>query len=192
MEEKNNNNNNKTSALKIIGNTIYTLLIAILILVDVSLIYQQIFYKDKIPSILNHKIFMIGKDYMDETLNDGDLIFTKNIEPTEIKVGDIIAFRNSNNLVTVHEVLEIDNTKNNEKFITKTAENEVQFNKYVNFSRLEGILVYKIPMLGKIILFIINPIVLFSIILIILIVGFVLYKLAKKQEEKAIENTDNS
>lgn len=165
----------------IIANILYFLIITVLILIDVSLIYQQIVYKDKIPNILGYKMFMIGKDYMDESLCDGDLVFTRNIDSDNVNVGDIIAFRNANNLVTIHKVLEISDSK----YTTRALQNEIESNKHVEFERLEGILVYKIPIVGKVILFIINPIVLTAILLTILIIGFILYKIAQKHEKSA-------
>lgn len=190
VKNHNDMNSNHTSIIGKIGSFIYFLIVSSLILIIVLLFYQQITDEDKIPNIFGYKMFMIGKEYMDDSLTEGDLIFTKNLEPASVNVGDIIAFRNVNNLVTIHKVIEIDTTENREVFITNAAENEVKTNKNVSFSKLEGKLVYKIPLLGKIILFIINPIVITCTIVVILIVGYILYKIAKNKEAKEDKNTE--
>ena len=128
---------------------LYYLIVVFLISICISIIIQQNLNKDKIPDIFGYKIFMINEHYMHETLEEGDLVIVKNVDPNDLKIGNIVAFRNSQNLVTIHEIIDIDDT-NNSKFVMKTLENEVKYNKYVNDSGIEGILKYKIPLLGKI------------------------------------------
>ncbi|MBR1883656.1 MAG: signal peptidase I [Clostridia bacterium] len=184
MEKRKNNKNR----LQTFFDLLYYLIVSFLIIICISIIVQQHLDSNKIPNIFGFKLFMINKDYMHETLEEGDLVITKNVDPNELKLHDIVAFRNSQNLVTIHEIIQINNEDSNSKFVMKTLENEVQYNKYVNEPRIEGILCLKIPYLGKIILFIIEPIVLAMVIAVILIVGFVLYLKAKKEDEKLAEN----
>ena len=161
---------------------LYYLIVGFLIIICVSVIIQQHFERDKIPNIFGYKLFMINKDYMHETLEEGDLVITKNIDPMKLNVNDLVAFRNSQNLVTIHEIIDIDKNSENSRFIMKTLDNEVSFNKYVSSERIEGIICLKIPILGKIILFLIEPVVLLIIIAIILIIGYLLYLKAKKSD----------
>ena len=97
-----------------------------LIIITTNIGYQLLVYPDEIPNIFGYKFFMIMNEQKDGCTEYGDLIFTKIIDIDEYKIGDIMAFRNNMNTITVHRIAEIntsiaDNTK---VFTMQTIENE--------------------------------------------------------------------
>lgn len=139
----------------IIGNLIYYAILIPLIIITLMIIYQQIMDKDKIPDIFGWKLFIILDEYMDDSIKYGDLVFTKNIEPKELKTGEVIAFRNGTNTVTIHKILNfkdqegIDPKTKEERtirtFEMKALENETNDTRNVIDTKIEGILRHRIP-----------------------------------------------
>lgn len=192
--EKQNKQNNFKRIRNIIGDVIYYVILIPLIIITLMVVYQSIAYPDKIPNIFGYKLFMILDDKMDETVEYGDLVFTKNIDCNILKKGNIIAFRNGVNTVTIHEIIdieekkEIDQETNEEKmkktFTMQTATNETLDTKYVEDEKVEGILVKRIAKIGTIIMFIQKPIHLLIIIAIILVIGAFVYFIAAKLDKR--------
>lgn len=84
---------------------IYLCIIIPLIIITISVVMQSIFYKDKIPNILGFKMFMILNNCNGSFVKTGDLVFTKNIDTNTLESGDIVAFRNGANTVTIHKII---------------------------------------------------------------------------------------
>ena len=141
--------------LSIIGNLIYYSILIPLVIIALMIIYQQITDKDKIPNVFGWKMFIILDEYMDDSVDFGDLVFTKNIDPKELKQGEVIAFRNGTNTVTLHKILDFNDKKGfdpktKEERIIRTfkmnaLENETEDTKNVIDTKVEGILKHKIP-----------------------------------------------
>ena len=192
--EKQNKQSNFKRIRNIIGDVIYYVILIPLIIITLMVVYQSITYPDKIPNIFGYKLFMILDDKMDETVEYGDLVFTKNIDCNILKKGNIIAFRNGVNTVTIHKIIdieekkEIDQETNEEKmkktFTMQTATNETLDTKYVEDEKVEGILVKRIAKIGTIIMFIQKPIHLLIIIAIILVIGAFVYFIAAKLDKR--------
>lgn len=192
--EKQKEQSNFKRIRNIIGDVIYYVILIPLIIITLMVVYQSIAYPDKIPNIFGYKLFMILDDKMDETVEYGDLVFTKNIDCNILKKGNIIAFRNGVNTVTIHEIInieektEIDQETNEEKmkktFTMQTATNETLDTKYVEDEKVEGILVKRIAKIGTIIMFIQKPIHLLIIIAIILVIGAFVYFIAAKLDKR--------
>lgn len=178
----------------ILENIIYYIILIPLVIVTLMIVYQQIVFPDKIPDIFGWKIFIIMDEYMDDSVRYADLVFTKNIEPENLKVNDVIAFRNATNTVTIHKILEIDEeekideTTQEERLVRsfkmKTLKNETSDTKVVNDSKVEGILKHKIPKVGLIILLMQEPLVLVVILCVILIIGLIALYIAQRLDEK--------
>ena len=153
MEKKGNSSFKKI--WEIIGNIIYYLILIPLVFITLMIVYQQITEPDKIPDIFGWKLFIILDKYMDESVQYGDLVFTKNIDYNELKLGDVIAFRNATNTVTIHRIKEIKEEygkdfdtkedRNIKYFIMHAIENETNDTKVVKDTKVEGILRHKLP-----------------------------------------------
>ena len=175
-----------------IWNMVYALIIIPIVIISMIIIYKTIRYPNKIPDILGYKVFIILDEKMDESIEYGDLVFTKIIDTDILKNNDLIAFRNNDNIVTIHRI--IDKTENNNKkvFTMKTLENETPETKMVNEDRVEGIVIDRIANLGIILLLLQEPLVLATIILTILIFGLIAYYIADRLDKKEINKSQNN
>lgn len=179
--------NNKQSVSSRIEDIIFYIIFIPIIALIVIILWQVITEPEKIPNIFGYKMFIIIDGKMDESIDYGDLAFTHNINPDELKLNDVIAFRNEMNTVTIHKIIDINKVKESRRFTMRTAINETSDTKYVNGERVEGILVGKIPKLGAIILLIQKPLVIILIILIILIAGLIAYYIAQQLDKRDME-----
>jgi len=192
MKEKKQINFSQVSS--VIENIIYYAILIPLVIVTLMIVYQQISNPDRIPDIFGFKMFMILDAKMDSSLKKGDLVFTQYINPSDLRIGDIIAFRNATNTITVHKIIDINqNTKldtttyeeiTQRTFTMQTIESETNDTRYVKDTNVEGIVRNKLPYIGFIILFIGNPLYLSIIIAIIIIIGLISLFIAKKLDEK--------
>jgi len=145
---------------------------------------------------------------MESDIHKGDLIITKETDPTKLKVNDIIAFRDAEKTVTTHRIIEIVTNDGKDYFITKGDNNSTQDLNLVALEDVEGIYVGRIPGIGSMMDSLSKPttimILIFGITA-IFVIGFMIsnkkerdlerkefleYKLMKEKEEKErLENT---
>ena len=140
----------------IVENIIYYSILIPLILITFSIFLQQIKNPNKIPNILGRKLFMVLEDDKTCNIKANDLIVTKNINLSKLKIGDVIAFRNSMDTVTIHKIKDItlkDKTDDNgqdvkvKAFVMEAEENETEDLKNVLDYNVEGIVVKRYGML---------------------------------------------
>lgn len=85
----------------------------------------------------------------------GDLIYVKEVDPSTVKVGDVITFVVNEDLVVgTHRVVRIDTEK--KQFITKGDTNDTE-DPPVHFNNLIGVPKFSIPKLGYVSDFVQNP-----------------------------------
>lgn len=189
--------NLKKKISTIISNIIYFSILVPCVFAVIRISYQKIFYPEKIPDIFGWKIFMIFDESMAEEVEGGDLVFTKIVNTSKLKVNDVIAFRDNVNCVTIHKIMRIDeanaNGKETRNFVLKAQENDTADTKNISEEKVEGKMLYRIPKLGSVIYFIQKPIVTLGISSAILIVGAIWICIAKKldkKEEKELEQEE--
>ena len=76
----------------------------------------------------------------------GSVIYVKDVEPTEIEVGDIITYRLTGTTLSTHRVIGVD--MENRCFNTKGDENATEDGAPVSFDDLVGMPVFSIPYIG--------------------------------------------
>lgn len=170
------------------GNIVTLVLSIILIpiiLLNLSIIIQSNTSKDKVPSVFGYKPFMVLSGSMESKIRKGDLIVVKMVEPSTLKQDDVIAFRDQQNTVTTHRIIEIINRNGNTYFVTKGDNNDSQDQNLVEYKDVEGIYVFRVPGLGNVLKSLSEPTTIIIIVFGITIVfglGFV--KSMKKQSEQ--------
>ena len=175
--------------LKIIG-TIIIIALMLLLLFDVIIVIQSKTNPDKVPGIFGYKPFIVLSGSMMSKIEIGDLVFVKETDATTLKENDIIAFRDSENLVTTHRIISVINENGEISFETKGDSNNVKDEKRVYPKDIEGIYVFKIEKLGKFILFLQEPQGFSIMMLAILIIGAVLFirdNQKNNKEEKILD-----
>lgn len=172
----------------IISNIIYIFILIPCVVAVIRISYQKITSPDKIPDIFGWKLFMIFDENMAEEVKEGDLVFTKIVNTDELKVNDVIAFRNNVNCVTIHKIAKINSENAHDKsirnFTLKAQENETADTKYITEEKVEGILKCRIPKLGSAIYFIQKPPVTIGISAIIVVIGLIWICIARKLDKK--------
>lgn len=193
MKEKKSNlykSNILKNIIQILEAMIDYLVLIPLTIISIIVVYQTIVNPNKVPDVFGYKMFMIMDENMDESVKFGDLVITKNIDVQKINIGDVVAFRNGQNTITIHKVIEISEDHSTEEntinFTMKTSENEVIEGKYVSGDKIEGKVTNIISKLGLIIMIIQEPLVTFIIIIFILIVGLIIYYIAQELDLRDI------
>ncbi len=124
-----------------------TVLIALVVLAAVFLLGSR---------LVGYRVFNIVSGSMEPNYSVGDLIYVKEVDPTTVKVGDVITFvLNEDLVVATHRVVRIDAEK--ERFYTKGDANDTEDGGSVHFKNLIGIPQFAIPCLGYVSSFIQNP-----------------------------------
>ena len=78
-----------------------------LLLVNLVLIFKSVIYPNDLPSIFGYKPLIVMSDSMYPQIKTNDLIFSKVVEPSTLKVGDVITFREEGGGVVTHKILAI-------------------------------------------------------------------------------------
>lgn len=175
IEDINSLKNKKEKNSRIRRIIIYILIIP-LILYNVIILFQVFFYGNTTPDIFGYKTFVIISGSMIPTLNIGDIAVVKNLDKNDVKIGDVISYREGNAVIT-HRVTSI--TEDGQYKTKGDANNKEDINN-VPVENIEGVFSFKISKLGYLILFIQNK---FGIITIAVIL-YILYANNKKKEEK--------
>ncbi len=157
---------------------------------------------EKVPSVFGYKPFIVLSGSMESDIRKGDLIITKETDPSSLKTNDIIAFRDAEKTITTHRIIEIVTNDGKNYFITKGDNNSTQDLNLVALEDVEGIYVTRIPGIGSMMNSLSKPttiMVLIFGITAIFVIGFMIsskkerdlerkefleYKLMKEKEEK--------
>ena len=95
--------------MKIVKKILSSLIIIILLII--VLISGIVFINSKknpneIPSIFGYKPFVVLSGSMETEIYKGDLVIVKKVEAKDLKENDIIAFRDDDNYVVTHRIVE--------------------------------------------------------------------------------------
>ena len=172
---------------------IVALLVLIPILItNISIMFQANNEKDKVPNIFGYKPFIVLSGSMETEIKVGDLIITKMTDPKTLEKDDVIAFRDHENTVTTHRIIDIIDKDGKKYFVTKGDNNDSQDENLVEYGDVEGIYITRIPGVGNIFDELAKPttiIILFLGITVIFVLLFQISnkKLKKKKEEEILE-----
>ena len=113
---------------------------------------------------------------MEPTYHVGSLIYVKDVEPQELKIGDSITYIINGKTVVTHRIIDIIDDGVSLKFQTKGDSNEDADGEPVPSENIIGKPVFTIPLLGYVAYFVQNSpgnIIVFSILGVLLIFTFV-------------------
>ena len=120
----------------------------------------------------------------------GDLIIIKKVDVNDLKKGDIIAFRDNENYVTTHRIIEIENQNNKTCFETKGDNNNTKDELIICQDKIEGKYHSKISKAGHLLLFIQKPMGFVVMMLTIFSIGLIvcLFEKKKRKNWKSLKN----
>ena len=176
--------------LKIIGYIFISILVVILIF-DAIILAKSKMFPDKVPGIFGYKPFIVMSGSMKSKIEVGDIVVVKEVDVETLKKDDIIAFSNSEKLVTTHRIINVINENGKLCFETKGDSNNVKDEGLVYPDNVEGIYKFKIAKLGSLILFLQEPLGFSLMMICILLIGSIMFmienrknsRLSKKDEE---------
>ena len=135
------------TALKKIWNIVSTTLVVLMVLCAVFLMGSR---------LLGFQCYTVISGSMEPEYSVGDLLYVKEVNPNNIKVGDPITFiLNEDLVVATHRVVEID--AENQRFYTKGDANEIADSEPVHFNNVIGVPEFSIPKLGYVSDFVQTP-----------------------------------
>lgn len=141
-----------------------------IICINVYIMIQAKTNQDVVPSVLGYKPFMVLSGSMESKIYRGDLIITKIVDPEDLEVKDIIAFRDAQGTVTTHRIIDIVEKEGEHYFVTKGDNNDSQDQNLVEYKDVEGIYITRIPGIGSIMDKLSEPTTIVIIVLVITII----------------------
>ena len=150
--------------------------IILTILVFLAILFISVFIQtkvnpNKIPSIFGYKPFIVLSGSMETEIYKGDLAIVKNVDVNTLKQNDIIAFRDQDNYVVTHRIVEIVDNNGAKGFITKGDNNNNEDSGTVNIDNVEGKYISKISGFGNVLLVMQKPITLCITLVLIVVIG---------------------
>ena len=170
---------------------VVALLVLIPILItNISIMFQANSEKDKVPNIFGYKPFIVLSGSMETEIKVGDLIITKMTDPKTLEKNDVIAFRDHENTVTTHRIIDIIDKDGKKYFVTKGDNNDSQDENLVEYKDVEGIYITRIPGVGNIFDELAKPTTIIILFLGITVIFVLLFQISnkklKKQEQEEI------
>jgi signal peptidase len=134
---------------------------------------------------------VVSSGSMIPTLNVGDIIIVRGVDPSTVTIGTIIIFHSPYDYSEpiVHRVIAIDNSGGQLFFHTKGDNNPVQDGWSVPSANLMGVYVAKVPYIGLLSLELRGPVGWILIALLILLIVAVEYKESKETTERQLQKS---
>lgn len=159
-----------------------------IIIMNLSIMFQAKANTNKVPSVFGIKPFMVLSGSMETEIKKGDLIITKETNPEELEIGNVIAFRDAAGTVTTHRIIDIVVKEGETYFITKGDNNSTQDRNLVSLKDVEGIYLFRIPGIGSMMKSLSQTttiVILVLIITVVFVVGFIISNKKYVEEERA-------
>ena len=134
------------------------------------------------PSVMGYVFSSVQTDSMQGTINKGDFVVGKLIDDnTEIKVGDIVSYRdyyNGKEITITHRVVEVYEHETAPGYITKGDNEQYEDDIVKSRSSIQSIYKFRIPFLGGFIDFLKTPLG-FILCLVLPLLGFIAWQAYK-------------
>jgi signal peptidase I len=145
-----------TKVFKPLGNVF----LIILMILAISSFYSNLQLRNDPThqsSIWGFKVMTVLTGSMAPDIQPGDVIVVKPIKPENAQVKDVITYRNSNNTLITHRIVNRVEKQNQLFFQTKGDANNVNDERLVSSNQLVGSLLFHIPKAGYVADFIKSP-----------------------------------
>lgn len=156
------------SKAKKIKNILEYVIIVSVILVNVILIFESVSNPNKTPSLFGKKAFVIVSGSMIPEIQIGDIVIVN--ETNKVKVQDVIAFRKDANVI-VHRIVKEMQISGKTMYQTKGDNNNVADAELIEMKNIEGIVVSRIPFIGKILILLYNNIQIVIIFILLFLIS---------------------
>lgn len=154
-ESKTKTADKKQLTLTILGAVLCLILIPILI-INITLIVKSYVHEDKVPTFGGYCPLIVLTDSMLPEISSGDLIICQEIDPADVKVGDVISFfdpASKTGSVVTHRVIEIVEKDGVIKWRTRGDNNNTEDRELVSYDDLVGVYRSRIAGAGNVAMF---------------------------------------
>ncbi len=167
---------------------ILSIFLALVLIMNLTIVIKSYVNPDKVPSVLDKKLFIVETDSMKPFFNGGDLIVTKNVDPKTLEVGDVIAYSEGKVVVT-HRIEEIQEEEDKLQFITKGDANNAADIEPISEDNVESIYWFRIKGMGKIAMFMQTPFGMFLFVG-LPVIGFIVYDILRQKKKSGLNNIE--
>ena len=110
---------------------------------------------DKLFEIIGYRSYTVLSGSMEPRFYPGDIVITKHKNKTDIKVNDIVTYRDNDGVIITHRVIE----ETPEGYITKGDNNNVEDAEVLTKENIIGEVKFSIPKIGYVMDFLSKPMV---------------------------------
>ncbi len=167
---------NREEKIKNILNIIISIMLVIVMTYNISLIVQKIIYKEKTPSFLGVKTYVVISGSMKPNIEIGDVVIVK--KEKELKEGDIISYRKGKSVIT-HRITSITEENGEKVYRTKGDNNNAEDSEKITEEIIEGKVTKIIPKIGNITFILKNKVTI--LIAVILLCKYIINSYKKNQ-----------
>lgn len=150
--------------LKRICNILNTVIMVILLIIACIFI---------VPKILGMDTLAVLSGSMEPNIPVGSIIVIDDVRFEDLKVNDVVTYSLSDSTLVTHRVIDIDN--DSQLIKTKGDANDVDDGEPISFNRIVGKLVFSVPLLGYLSIYMKTPLgiaILCAIIFVLILLNF--------------------
>ena len=181
----------ENKALKIIGNILYYLLVIIVLLILAVVLFQRV--SNNNASIGGIRIFNIITESMVPEYNVGDILVSKSIDPSKVKVGDDLVYLGNTgsfqDKIITHRVIAIEQDEDGKYLFHTQGIANPEPDPVVSEDQIYGIIIYKTIILSFISK-IINNLFGFYFLIFVPLTVLIIVKIIKIHREKEEDDDD--
>lgn len=137
-----------------------------------------------LPPLAGCKNMAVLSGSMEPDIGVGAMVVARPVDEASLEVGDVITYKLTGNTLVTHRIIEMDTE--NKQVITKGDANEVADGAPVAFDQIVGKVLFHVPLLGYVSVYIKTPLGIAGIcgaLIVIIILSF-LPDIMKKEEKK--------
>lgn len=180
--------------LSVIG-LVLCVIFAFLLICNITIIVKGSLNPDTPPKVFGVAPMVVLTGSMSGNASDhiepGDLIFVKDYDVDDLKVGDVITYMPENSRTAVtHRIIEIGSDENGRYYITKGDANNTEDKNPVYDSQVVGIYWFRLAYVGEFALFLQEPLGL-ALFVGVPVMAFVIYDVIRRQKATNRETRRN-
>lgn len=145
------------------------------------------------PRFLGYETLAVLSGSMEPEISVGAIVYVKEVEPEELKAGDILTYRMGGSTIVTHRIVEVD--EENRQFITKGDANDVIDGSPVDYDQVVGKAEFHVPMIGYISIYIRTPLgiaAVCGVLFVILLLNLLPELFGKKEKAAADEDHESN
>lgn len=162
---------------------IFCPIIILIVVFCIYIMYQKLIKKEQNLDFFGFQTYIVLTGSMQPNINIGDVVIVKKKPINEINVGDIITFKPNGQEATVtHRIVAKLEDENKTIFKTKGDNNNAQDPDNIEIEDIQGVMVFKISKLGKVITKLLTG----TGFIIMLVITVISYEYSNRKEDRRL------